>query len=55
MDQSLENLSSAVVDNFVGLNDFVVDFAPEVEKFFIERIGNEEYYNICKKSCQAPP
>ena len=55
MQKASLDTSDSVVNNYIGLNDFVVEFAPEVESFFIEKIGETEYRNICRKSCQAPP
>ena len=55
MQTPLSDNSDSVVNNYIGLNDFVVDFSPEVESFFKEKIGEVEYRNICRKSCQAPP
>ena len=55
MEPGVETTENHSINNYISLNDFVVQFTPEVEKFFIERIGDTEYRNICKQSCQAPP
>ena len=55
MESDLDFAENNVINKYISLNDFVVNFTPEVEKFFIERIGESEYRNICKQSCQAPP
>ena len=55
MDNCSSNTDISYADNYISLNDFVVNFTPEVTKFFIERIGEEEFMSICRKSCQAPP
>ena len=55
MNTCSSNADIAYSDNYISLNDFVVNFTPEVTKFFIERIGEDEFMSICRKSCQAPP
>ena len=55
MNTCSSNADIAYADNYISLNDFVVNFTPEVTKFFIERIGEDEFMSICRKSCQAPP
>ena len=55
MNTCSSNTDISYADNYISLNDFVVNFTPEVTKFFIERIGEEEFMSICRKSCQAPP
>ena len=55
MNTCSSNTDILYADNYISLNDFVVNFTPEVTKFFIERIGEEEFMSICRKSCQAPP
>ena len=46
---------SSVRNNYVSLEEYKVDFPAEVEEFFSQRIGQEEFSKICKLSCQAPP
>ena len=55
MNTCSSNTDISYADNYISLNDFVVNFTPEVTKFFIERIGEDEFMSICRKSCQAPP
>lgn len=49
------NDSHAVCDNYISLDEYRVHFPREVEAFFSERIGSEEFDQICKLACQAPP
>ena len=46
---------SSVRNNYVGLDEYKVGFSAEVEEFFSQRIGQDEFSKICKLSCQAPP
>lgn len=46
---------ASVKNNFIGLEDFRTEFSPDVEEFFSQRIGRDEFSKICKLSCQAPP
>ena len=54
MPEERNDCKKNVIDNYIGLNDFVVHFTEEVETYFKEKIGEEEFLNICKLSCQAP-
>lgn len=39
----------------IPLSDFVVHFTPEVCEFFSSKLGSDEFEEICKLACQAPP
>ena len=54
MQEEQNSYKKSAVDNYIGLNDFVVHFDEEVENYFKAMIGEEEFKNICKLSCQAP-
>ena len=54
MQEEQNDCKKNAVDNYIGINDFVVHFTEEVETYFKEKIGEEEFLNICKLSCQAP-
>ena len=46
---------SVKVPHLFSLSDFVVDFCPEVHEFFNSRLGSDEFAEIRKLACQAPP
>ena len=46
---------SSVRNNYVSLDEYKVGFSAEVEEFFSQRIGQDEFSKICKFACQAPP
>ena len=48
MQEEQSDCKKNAVDNYIGLNDFVVHFTEEVETYFKEKIGEEEFLNICK-------
>lgn len=55
MEPDKSDEGSRVRNNYVSLDEYKVGFSAEVEEFFSQRIGQDEFSKICKLECQAPP